>query len=174
MKRLVFIVLIFLYVFSIKPAHALSRQELINLSKKVQADDARREAARKYANRVERVRGYLASKGSPLARDAKSFVDCADNFGLHPGLLVGITAAESTYGRFYSLANNPYNFGVHLGLSFPNMAAASCHVAQRLATNYDTRTPLSIGVRYAPAEDHNNPRHWASVVQSVIDDLKDI
>lgn len=173
MKALiVFILALIIYAtFTAYPVQAISRGELIATARHVKAKDERAERERLRAVRIQRVRGYLASKGSPLAGDAQSFVDCADRFGLHPGLLVGITRAESTFGRFYTLKSNPYNFGIYLKLSFPDMVTSTCYVAQKLRENYNTTSPYTIAVKYAPAADRNNPVHWAQVVQQTIDEL---
>lgn len=129
------------------------------------------DARASFQNRVQKVKTFLADRGSPLTNYAESFVTCADRYGLHPGLLVGITGAESSYGKFYGLRNNPYNYGIYLRLGFDNVADATCHVAQKLRENYDLTSPYTIAVKYAPAADKNNPIHWAKVVQDAINQL---
>lgn len=170
MKQLFFIILIFLTYVPTVRANSI-RDELRTTAKRVEQRESKARAKRVYLARVQKVRGYLDSKGSPLAVHAESFIRCGDAVGIIPSLIVGITKAESSFGLHYQLANNPFNWGVHNGITFKTMEDGICTVAQGLKRNYDLSNTYTIGKRFAPASDGNNPNHWAQVVQGVINEI---
>lgn len=129
----------------------------------------KREEARARAvfqNRVSKTKAVLA--GSPLEPFAQSFVECEGRYNLRFGTLAGIARMESTYGRHYSLTNNPFNYGIYLGLTFDSMDSAACHVAKKLKEDYDTQNILAMARKYAPSSDGNNPERWAKGVEEII------
>lgn len=170
MKLLVLIIL-FLYVQN-NPVQALTlREGIMQAAKRVEQRESEARARRLFLERVQRVQVYLESKNSPLANYAEVLVRCSDAYGLNPGLIVGITKAESSLGLHYQLSNNPWNWGVHQGISFKSMEEGACAVARGLSKNYDLSNTYTIGKRFAPASDGNNPNHWAAVVQEVINEI---
>lgn len=151
-----------------------SGPNLYQLAQQVRVKDQQRQKLRDHQRRVVRLQNYLTQKGSPLSSGAESLVSCGDRYlsGTGgPALLVGILNAESSLGKYYILANNPFNWGVHNGFTFSSFGEATCTVAAGLAKNYDLTSPLSIAVKYAPSEDHNNPKHWAAVVSQTMSEI---
>ena len=58
-------------------------------------------------NRAEILKRYLSQHSSPLAENAKDFVEYADTFNLDWRLVVSIAGVESTFGK--NIPNNSYN-----------------------------------------------------------------
>lgn len=119
-----------------------------------------------HESRVQRAERLVV--GTPLSGKARAMVECAERFNLPAGLLLGIARAESSFGRHFTLANNVWNWGYYLGVRFDSLESGACHVAQKLAENYDTSSVYAISQKYAPKSDGNNPLHWTQVVSEVI------
>src|SRR3972149_8622689 len=59
--------------------------------------------------RIEVVAERLSEEGSPLADKSHVFIDCADDNGVDPFLLVGITSIESSFGK-HACEGNPFGW----------------------------------------------------------------
>jgi hypothetical protein len=117
---------------------------------------------------------YLAGRQSPMAGLGKDFEAAGKKYGIDPRLLVGIAVIESGAGQHMKNANNPFNWGVHRGQTYPSLAASINDVARGLSKNYikqGLRTPEQIVSKYAPGSDGNDEGGWASTVSSVMAQL---
>lgn len=102
----------------------------------------------------------LASAGSPLAGEGRTFVTAAASWGLDPRALVAIAAHETILATYVpsQVINNP--FGIGPGRRFETKAAAITFAAELLARHYvaeGRRTLGEIGVKWAPLGVANDP-----------------
>lgn len=120
------------------------------------------------------INRYLASRGSPMAGQGKTFVQAGKRWGVDPRLLVGIATIESGAGAHLAQPYNPFNWGIHRGQQYGSWQESINDVARGLRKNYlddGLRTPQQIVSRYAPASDNNDEGNWASVVSDVMEKL---
>jgi len=112
---------------------------------------------------------FLWNHNSPLASEARTFVEAADKWQLDWRLLPAITGLESAFGkRLVKGSFNPFGWagGYYYFDSWKNGIE---HVAQYLKENYYDRgkdTPQKIGPVYAPP----NPR-WGILVSSLMEEI---
>lgn len=103
--------------------------------------------------RVEKLRAFLESYNSPLAKYAEDFVKIADQHGLDWRLIPAITGVESTFGRQIPYRSfNAYGW-VNGEYRFDSWEQSIEIVAKTLKEKYLDRgleTPVEIGPVYAP------------------------
>jgi len=117
---------------------------------------------------------YLSGRQSPMAGLGSAFEAAGKKYGIDPRLLVGIAVIESSAGQHMKNKNNPFNWGVHRGQTYPSLAASIDDVARGLSQNYIKQgltTPQQIVSKYAPGSDGNDEGGWASTVSSVMQAL---
>ena len=103
--------------------------------------------------RVEQLQAYLTGHNSPLANEADTLIQTADQYELDWKLIPAITGVESTFGK-----NIPFNSFNAYGWSngayrFESWEHSINHVAQFLKEKYVDRgldTPEKIAPVYAP------------------------
>jgi hypothetical protein len=118
------------------------------------------------------IDGFLQGKGSPMAGLGSVFVGSGRKYGVDPRLLVGISGIESSFGKHIYGSYNAWGWGP--GKPFSSFEEGIATVAKGLRSGYLDRgltDPYSIGKRYAPASDGNNPHHWADTVSQFMRDL---
>jgi cell wall-associated NlpC family hydrolase len=118
---------------------------------------------------------YFRRKGSPLAGSGNAFVRAGQRYGFDPRLLVAISGAESSFGRF-AQGHNPFGWGP--GIHFANWGQAIDTVARGLKQNYlnqGLRTVEQIQGKWAPAHVANDPtglnQNWTRNVRSFLREL---
>lgn len=99
--------------------------------------------------RINQLRTFLLSHGSPLATSAEQFVTEADRFGLDWRLVAAIAGVESSFGRFIPTGSyNGWGWGVFSGASdgvhFTDWNAAITQVSQGLRRNYVDRGSVTV------------------------------
>jgi hypothetical protein len=104
----------------------------------------------------------LASAGSPLAGEGRTFVTAAASWGIDPRALVAIAAHETILATYVpsQVINNP--FGIGPGRRFETKAAAITFAAELLARHYvaeGRRTLGEIGGKWAPLGALNDPQN---------------
>lgn len=103
-------------------------------------------------DRAEKLKKFLLSKASPMAKDAKALVAIADKYKLDWTFLPAIAGLESQYGKFIPAGSyNPYGWN-NGRMGFKNWVDASKQVAQGIRSRYQTNgavTAYGIGSRYA-------------------------
>jgi hypothetical protein len=123
---------------------------------------------------VSDIDEYLAGRQSPMAGLGNVFEQAGKKYGIDPRLLVGIAVIESSAGQHMKNKNNPFNWGVHRGQTYPSLAASINDVARGLSQNYIKQgltTPQQIVSKYAPSSDGNSESGWANTVSSVMSQL---
>lgn len=122
-------------------------------------------ATKRYQERKEKLRAYLASKGSPFAKED----DTLDAFLQSPytGLMLGIANAESTLGR-NCFENNCSGIGGSDLYSYPSHAAWVKSLSNLLERRYKNWTIEQMdGVYVKPGGEH-----WTSAVYQVQEELR--
>ena len=122
-------------------------------------------------NRVENLRTYLESKNSPLAENAETFVEIADEYGLDYRFLPAIAGIESNFGR--AQLDNSYNpFGWGGGyIYFESFDEAIKTVGFELyerCVKLGADTPAEIGPSYCPP----NYFRWIASVENFMSEIK--
>src|SRR5215831_16600209 len=100
------------------------------------------------------------------------FVAAGKKYGVDPNLVVSISGAESSFGKYTSGPHNAWGWGP--GIPFGSWEEGISKVTQGLRDGYydrGLRTADQIVKRYAPASDGNNESQWASNVNSFLKDL---
>ena len=121
--------------------------------------------------RVETLRAYLESKNSPLAENAETFVEVADEYELDYRFLPAIAGIESNFGR--AQLKNSYNpFGWGGGyIYFESFDEAIRTVAYELyerCVKQGADTPAEIGPSYCPP----NYLRWISAVEGFMIEVR--
>ncbi len=124
--------------------------------------------------RIERLQLFLASYNSPLADEAKTFIEEADANNLDWKLVAAIAGVESTFGK--QIPPGSYNgwgwgipTGAQSGIGFTNWAEGIATVSQGLRKNYLDRGATNIyeiGAIYAA-----NGTSWGNHVRFFIDKI---
>lgn len=112
--------------------------------------------------RIAKLKNFLASYNSPLAKYANNFVEAADKYGIDWKLVPAITGVESTFGK--NIPANSYNaYGWANGtFYFQSWEQSIDHVSKTLKEKYVDRgldTPYKMGPVYAPPS-----KAWAGKV----------
>ena len=125
--------------------------------------------------RITRLRAFLESYGSPLAADAKTFIEEADRNNLDWKLVAAIAGVESTFGQ--AIPRGSYNAwgwgiptGAQDGIHFKDWADGIAQVSEGLKTRYfvnGTKTIYDIGWIYAA-----NGNSWSSHVSYFLNKLE--
>ena len=125
--------------------------------------------------RVTCLRDFLASYGSPLADQAKTFVAEADKNNLDWKLVPAIAGVESTFGK--EIPANSYNAwgwgvftGAQDGVHFSSWADGIAQVTNGLKTHYFVNGAKSvddIGWTYAA-----NGNSWSAHVHYFLDQIQ--
>jgi len=96
------------------------------------------------------IADYLARQGSPLAESAADFVSAANEYGLDPRLMVGISGAESSFGLHMPYgSHNPFGLGPNIYFGsfhdaiYAEAAFLNAHFASR-----GVHSPHAIGPSY--------------------------
>lgn len=122
-------------------------------------------------NRVVVLEKFLKKYNSPLAPEAKSFVESADRYGLDWRLLPSISGIESGFGKH--LIPETYNpFGWGSGeIPFKSYAHCIETVAKSLGRRFASdSSPEVIGPIYTPP----NYRNWIKAVNYFMGELAEI
>ena len=120
--------------------------------------------------RVEILRAYLESKNSPLAENAETFVEVADEYGLDYRFLPAITGIESNFGQV-QLENsyNPFGWGGGY-IYFESFEEAIRIVGFELyerCVKQGADTPAEIGPSYCPP----NYLRWITAVEGFMGEI---
>ncbi len=123
--------------------------------------------------RVETLRTYLESKNSPLAENAETFVEVADEYGLDYRFLPAIAGIESNFGRV-QLENsyNPFGWGGGC-IYFESFEEAIRTVGFELyerCVKVGADTPAEIGPSYCPP----NYVRWIAAVEGFMEKISKI
>ena len=118
------------------------------------------------------IDGYLKSKGSPLSGMGQTFVATGKKYGVDPRLVVGISGAESSFGKHLFA---PYNaWGWMSGDSYGSWQQSINAVTKGLASGYISQgltTPATIVGKYAPGSAGNDEGTWSSNVATFMREL---
>jgi len=120
--------------------------------------------------RVETLRAYLESKNSPLAENAETFVEVADEYDLDYRFLPAIAGIESNFGRV-QLENsyNPFGWGGGY-IYFDSFNEAIRTVGFELyerCVKQGANTPAEIGPSYCPP----NSLRWIAAVEGFMGEI---
>lgn len=107
--------------------------------------------------RSEQLENYLKSHNSPLAEEADTFVQTADEYGLDWKLVAAIAGVESTFGKRVPYQSyNAWGWGIFTGkqdgIHFINWRDGITQVSSGLRKNYLDKGATNlqqIGRRYA-------------------------
>ncbi len=118
------------------------------------------------AEKVERVRVYLANRKSPLADYALEFVKASDFYGIDYRLVASISIMESGGGKHCFKPYNAWGWGKK---GFANWTDGIWTVSKGLAKYYQNglTTPKLISKFYCPS----NAVNWANKVQFVMNEI---
>jgi hypothetical protein len=126
--------------------------------------------------RVAKLQTFLQSYNSPLASEAKTFIDEADRNNLDWKLVAAIAGVESTFGL--QIPANSYNAwgwgiptGAQSGIAFTSWRYGITTVSEGLAKNYygrGAKTIYDVGWMYAA-----NGNSWGSHVLYYLNKLAD-
>lgn len=112
-----------------------------NQSQRHEAPDTSYAVALKpsYQSTEDRIRVFLEKKKSPLVPYAKDFVKEAEAYRIDPSIVLGISGAESSWGkRYISRTNNFLGWGYcdscADGTHFTDIPEAIGHVTKKIAT----------------------------------------
>ncbi len=120
--------------------------------------------------RVETLRNYLKSKNSPLAENAQTFVDVADEYGIDYRLLPAIAGIESNFGQV-QLENsyNPFGWGggyIYFESFEEAISAVGFELYER-CVKQRADTPAEIGPSYCPP----NYIKWITAVEGFMAEI---
>ncbi len=120
--------------------------------------------------RVETLRAYLESKNSPLADNAETFVEVADEYGLDYRFLPAVTGIESNFGRVQLESSyNPFGWGggyVYFESFDEAIRTVGFELYER-CVQLGADTPAEIGPSYCPP----NYRRWISAVEGFMGEI---
>lgn len=127
-------------------------------------------------SRVTRLQAFLETYDSPLAAEAKTFVEEADRNNLDWKLVAAIAGVESTFGKQIPTGSyNGWGWGVFTGATdgvhFKDWADGIAQVSQGLRENYMDRgakTIYDIGWIYAA-----NGNSWATHLTFFLNKIED-
>jgi len=120
--------------------------------------------------RVETLRAYLESKNSPLADNAETFVEVADQYNLDYRFLPAVTGIESNFGRVQlENSHNPFGWGggyVYFESFDKAIRAVGFELYER-CVKLGVDTPAEIGPSYCPP----NYFRWISAVEGFMGEI---
>jgi len=123
--------------------------------------------------RVEILKAYLESKNSPLADNAETFVEVADEYDLDYRFLPAIAGIESNFGRIQlDDSYNPFGWGGGY-IYFESFEEAIRIVGFELyerCVKQGADTPAEIGPSYCPP----NFIRWISAVEGFMGEISKI
>ena len=168
-QKLLFAIMLLLAVASLPAARVFAVSEagsaaMLALNQSDTASDTR----------VQRLHDFLASYNSPLADEAKTFVDQADKNNIDWKLVAAIAGVESTFGKEIPTGSyNAWGWGVFTGaqdgVHFKDWADGIAQVSEGIRKNYMDRGAkdvYDIGWIYAA-----NGDSWNAHVAYFIDKL---
>ena len=121
------------------------------------------------ANQID---SYLKGKGSPMAGQGRTFVAAGRKYGVDPALLIGISGAESSFGKHLFGPHNAWGWGP--GIKFGSWEEGISTVARGLRKGYldqGLTSPGKIVSKYAPGSDGNDEHGWTSNVETFMREL---
>lgn len=144
------------------------RRELLTDAKKLKSDISRRKVLRERRERVASVQRFLASRQSPMAQDAESFISASERTGVSYKLLLAIANKESSLGKHIPPGSfNAFGWGIHQGRVFNSWSDGIQTVAEGLAANYDHTDIRRTIMKYAPPVENNTELYIAQVEQFI-------
>ena len=154
------------FAFTAKDSHALMKQptpsaQLVPLVEKKQVDE-----------RVVKLRTFLNSQNSPMAKDAEAFVKYADQYNLDWKLVVSIAGLESGYGKHVPAGSyNGWGWGYSNGtvMHFSSWEEGIEAVSKGLRQNYIDRGANDV---YAIGRIYAASPTWATRVQYFMNKLE--
>jgi len=113
------------------------------------------------------IDAYLLSKGSPLAGQGAAFVQSGQTYGVNPALIVGISGAESTYGKYCFHPYNAWGYGDYTFLSWADgIAAVTRCISGHLYFGAGLYSVAQIGPMYD--QDGMAESYWIPFVSGVM------
>jgi cell wall-associated NlpC family hydrolase len=106
------------------------------------------------------IDAYLRKQGSPLAGLGGAFAQAGTQYGVDPRLMVAISGAESSLGKYGPSQSIHNPFGMGPNINYPSYGAAISALAANLSKNYlgqGLNTIAEISTKYAPAGASNDP-----------------
>lgn len=118
------------------------------------------------ADKVNRIKTYLAKRNAPLAEYAEEFVRAADTYGIDYRLAASISVIESGGGKDCFKSYNAWGWGKK---HFANWKEGIWTVSEGLSKYYakGLNTPKLISTYYCPP----TANIWASKVQFVMNEI---
>ena len=129
--------------------------------------------------RVATLQAYLAKKGSPMAENAKDFIEAANTYGLDWKLLPSISGAESGFGKHVPSCASYNGFGWISTASpcgywrFESYSEAIHGVAKGIGTKSaysqyrETRSIERLAIPYS-----GGSAHWVEMVNWFMNDIE--
>jgi len=121
--------------------------------------------------RAELLRTYLKSKNSPLAENAETFVEVADEYDLDYRFLPAVAGIESNFGQLLlEGSHNPFGWGGGY-VYFESFDEAIRVVALELyerCVKYGVDPPAEIGPSYCPP----NYIRWIAAVEDFMAEIE--
>ncbi len=116
-----------------------------------------------YERKVDKIRKYLSSRGSPLAEYSEEFVKAADHYGIDYKLVAAISIVESGGGKHNFRSHNAWGWGKS---GFNSWTEGIWTVSKGLSKYYagGRTTPSTIAPSYCPP----TAESWASKVSYVM------
>lgn len=127
----------------------------------------------KKIDREESLREFFKKYNSPLANNAKTFVEVADKYSIDYKLLPAISCVESTCAKFYIKANyNPFGWGSGL-IKFGSFDEAIQKVGKGLQEIYLARG-LDTVEEIAPVYTPPSYIHWQKNVRFFMNKIESV
>lgn len=148
-------------IFLLNPATAFAKLPAVSVSDSFYVDKEVRAIPLRKDARVEILKAYLESQGSPMAENARDFVEAADRYDMDWKLVAAIAGLESNYGKrtpgnaeFGNESYNAWGWGVYgdKALGLGSWRNGIYTVTRGLRENYINKgytEPLSMNRKYA-------------------------
>ena len=170
MKQKVFITLIFILAFLSLTARPVFAADVAGSA----AELAYHTPVAVPDGRVARLQAFLATYNSPLADEAKTFIEEADRNNLDWKLVAAIAGVESTFGKQIPTGSfNAWGWGIptgaQSGIGFQSWGEGIATVSEGLAKNYfgrGAKNLYDVGWIYAA-----NGNSWGNHVTFFIDKI---
>lgn len=143
---------------------------IVSSYNEVEANIITQKVAARVDNRGERLEKFLTERNSPLAQEAGTFIEVADNYNLDWTFLPAIAGVESGFGK--ALLEGSYNpFGWGGGyIYFDSWETGIETVGSELYKRWvikGGRTPEQLGPTYCPP----NWRYWINGVRFYMSEI---